>query len=96
MVRALRALEGIESIDVDREDGKLIVVGDVDPEALINCAMKIADTNIVSVEPATERLAEQHETEVNPGYDSGKEDKPGYESGKGDDPGYKSGNDDEA
>ncbi|MFS7970008.1 putative TIR domain, P-loop containing nucleoside triphosphate hydrolase [Helianthus anomalus] len=59
MVKALRALQGIESVDFD-EEGKLTVIGDVDPRTVIKCASMIGDTEILSVGPASER---QQETE---------------------------------
>ncbi|MFS7950256.1 hypothetical protein Hanom_Chr07g00581171 [Helianthus anomalus] len=102
MMKALRALQGIVSVDFGNEEGIVTVIGDVDPRTVVICASKIADTEILSVGPASETLAEQ-ETDVEPGNKSGKEDKPGYESdepgnksGKEDKPGYESEKDDKA
>ncbi|KAI7749118.1 hypothetical protein M8C21_033557, partial [Ambrosia artemisiifolia] len=71
MVKELSALQGIESVDFDKE-GKLIVIGDVDRETVIKCASMIADTEIISFGPASER---QHEPEVKPEAESEKDDK---------------------
>ncbi|XP_076894289.1 disease resistance protein RML1B-like [Bidens hawaiensis] len=67
MVMVLRALQGVKYVDVDKKDGKLFVIGDVNPQTVVKYANKIADTNILSVEPASESLAEQDETEVKHG-----------------------------
>ncbi|KAK1418462.1 hypothetical protein QVD17_27607 [Tagetes erecta] len=84
MIAALSVLQAIESLSFDKEYGELTVIGDVDPVMVLKRANEIADTEILSTGPASETVAKQHETEVEPGYESPKEDKPGYESGKDD------------
>ncbi|KAI7737139.1 hypothetical protein M8C21_014117, partial [Ambrosia artemisiifolia] len=54
MVKALMALQGIMSVDFNKKEGILTVIGNVDPETVIEYANKIADTEILSVEPAKE------------------------------------------
>ncbi|KAI3725025.1 hypothetical protein L1987_64797 [Smallanthus sonchifolius] len=44
MVKAPRALKGIKSVDCNKKDGILIVIGDVDPDKVIAYAKTIADT----------------------------------------------------
>ncbi|KAI3827476.1 hypothetical protein L1987_01552 [Smallanthus sonchifolius] len=50
MVKALRALKGIKSVDFNKKEGNLIVIGDVDPHIVIAYANAFADTKILSVE----------------------------------------------
>ncbi|MFS7966544.1 putative protein kinase RLK-Pelle-CrRLK1L-1 family [Helianthus anomalus] len=61
MLKALSALEGIDSINYDKQEGILTVIGDVNPETLISHARKIADINLSSVGPASESLGKQPE-----------------------------------
>ncbi|KAI3670850.1 hypothetical protein L1987_87492 [Smallanthus sonchifolius] len=80
MMNALSALQGIESVSFDEAEGKVTVIGVVDPWLVLKCAIKIRATQIISFGHVSERLAEQHESEVKSGFESGKDDKPAHES----------------
>ncbi|KAI7728940.1 hypothetical protein M8C21_019016 [Ambrosia artemisiifolia] len=77
MRKALSRVQGIKLIDYDKNERKLTVTGDVDYMTLGARIRKIAHADLLSVGPASERLAKEH---GKPGYNSGEEDKPGYES----------------
>ncbi|KAI3725015.1 hypothetical protein L1987_64787 [Smallanthus sonchifolius] len=74
MMNALSALQGIEFVSFDETEGKVTVIGVVDPRAVLKGVIKIADTQIISFGPASERS----------GFETGKDDKPPHESEKED------------
>lgn len=53
VINALSGLQGIETIHVDTEDGRLPVTGDVDPEVVLICVRKIEMADLISVAHAT-------------------------------------------
>ncbi|KAK1418435.1 hypothetical protein QVD17_27580 [Tagetes erecta] len=61
MIKEISELQGIKSVDYDTKEGKLTVIGAADPETLIGCARKIAETEFLSFGPALEKLAKQDE-----------------------------------
>lgn len=53
VVNALSGLQGIETIHVDTEDGRLTVTGDVDLEVVLICVRKIEMADLISVARTT-------------------------------------------
>ncbi|KAM0066637.1 putative protein kinase RLK-Pelle-CrRLK1L-1 family [Helianthus debilis subsp. tardiflorus] len=77
MFKALTGVQGIDLVDYDKKERKLTVIGDVDYVTLSNRVREIAHADLLSVGPALEGLAKQHDK---PGYKSRKEDEHGYEA----------------
>lgn len=54
VMKALSDVNGIESIDINKKDGRLTVIGDVDPVDVLRCVRKIEDIVIISIARANE------------------------------------------
>ncbi|KAI3679522.1 hypothetical protein L2E82_51264 [Cichorium intybus] len=69
VIEALSDLQGIQSIHVDTEGGRLTVIGDLDPVNVVNRVSKIETAHIISVGPAKE-ATKRHKTDGGPAYTS--------------------------
>ncbi|XP_042752220.1 disease resistance protein RUN1 isoform X2 [Lactuca sativa] len=67
VIEALSQLQGIHSIHVDTEDGRLTVIGDLDPVNVVNCVSKIETAKVISVGPA-----KKHNSDVGTAFTSAK------------------------
>ncbi|KAI9161080.1 hypothetical protein LWI28_014250 [Acer negundo] len=53
-MKTVSGMSGVDSIQMDMKDGKLTVVGDIDPVEIVGKLRKLCHTEIVSVGPAKE------------------------------------------
>ncbi|XP_076921920.1 disease resistance protein RML1B-like [Bidens hawaiensis] len=67
MVKALKALQGVKSVDYDTKEGKFVITGDVDPAKVIECANKLTDSETMSVGPGEEDVTDIETMSVEPG-----------------------------
>lgn len=73
-MKALAALQGMQSIDFNTKDGRLTIIGDVSPLPVLLLLNKFEKAQIISVGPEYES-AKEHEPEVGPSYESEREHK---------------------
>lgn len=75
MLKALSALQGIQSILFDLEEGSVTVIGDVQPAEIFHRTWMIEDVYIINVNDTFEPIKKIYETGISPAFKFSEEEK---------------------